>query len=203
MCRCRTPRGLRIGTTRPSRNSAPSTSISSPRYPWQISCGIVGFQARLSENSAYYQDQGALLPVVDAVFQRVSTTALPLERDEITEPDLNQYVGDSQKVDDRIRRTIDEILDRDEAIIVWGVGTHTLRLLSTSRLKDAKIAAFVDSNPRYQGKTLQGVPIIAPAALQKMPQAILVSSRVFQQNIADQIRKVLNLDNRVYLLYDL
>ena len=57
-------------------------------------------------------------------------------------------------MDDRIRQTIDEILARDEAIFVWGVGTHTLRLLSTSRLKDAKIAAFVDSNPRYQGKTL-------------------------------------------------
>ena len=82
--------------------------------------------------------------------------ALPLERDDVTEPDLRQYVRDSQRVDDRIRQTIDEILDRGEPIVVWGVGTHTLRLLATSRLKNAKIAAFVDSNPRYQGKTVQG-----------------------------------------------
>ena len=160
------------------------------------------FQATFAEKNAYHQDQGALLPVVDAVFQRAPEVAIPLERDEITEPDLKQYLADSQKVDDRIRRTIDEILDRHEAIIVWGVGTHTLRLLSTSRLKNAKIAAFVDSNPRYHGKTLQGAPIMPPAALQKMPQAILISSRVFQRNIEDQIRRVLKLDNQVYLLYD-
>jgi SAM-dependent methyltransferase len=162
----------------------------------------VGFQARFSENSAYAQDQGAVLPVVDAVFERVSGTAISWDRDEITEPDLAKYIGDSQKVDDRIRATIDEILRGEEAIVVWGVGTHTLRLMATSRLKDAKIAAFVDSNPCYQGKTLQGVPIIAPAALQEMPQAILISSRVFQHNIEDQIRNVLKLDNRVYLLYN-
>jgi SAM-dependent methyltransferase len=163
----------------------------------------LGFRAVLSENNASFQDQGALLPIVDAVFQRVSHSPLPLDRDEITEPDLQQYISDSQKVDDRIRQTIDEILARGEEIIVWGVGTHTLRLLSTSRLKDAKIAAFVDSNPRYQAKTLQGAPIIAPAELHKMRQAILVSSRVFQRNIEDQIRQTLKLDNRVYTLYDL
>ena len=110
---------------------------------------------------------------------------------------------ESQEVDDRIQQTLDGILASNESIIVWGVGTHTLRLLSTSRLKDAKIVAFVDSNPRYQGKTLQGVPIVSPAELPDMPQSILISSRVFQRNIEDQIRNALKLDNRVYLLYDL
>jgi hypothetical protein len=128
----------------------------------------LGFRAVFSENTAYDQDQAARLPVVDAVFKRISPAELPLERDDLTEADLRQYVCDSQKVDDRIRQTIDEILSRDGEIIVWGVGTHTLRLLSTSRLKDAQIAAFVDSNPRYQGKTLQDLPIIAPADLKGM-----------------------------------
>ncbi len=161
-----------------------------------------GFLARLIESNAYHQEQCDPMPLVDGIFQRVSEAASPLERDDITEPELRRYVRGSQEVDDRIRRVIGDIVSRDETIIVWGVGTHTLRLLSTSRLGDANIAAFVDSNPHYQGKTLQGVPILAPAVLQKMPQAILVSSRVFQRNIEDQIRNVLKLDNRLYLLYD-
>ena len=42
--------------------------------------GELGFKAVLSEEAAYYQDQGALLPMVDAVFQRVSTTRFPRRR---------------------------------------------------------------------------------------------------------------------------
>ena len=54
---------------------------------------------------------------------------------------------------------------RRRPILVWGVGTHTSRLMATSRLAEADIVAFIESNARYHGKTLHGRPILAPEAL--------------------------------------
>jgi len=82
------------------------------------------------------------------------------------------------------------------------VGTHTQRLMATSRLAQADIRAFVDSNPRYQGKTISGVPVLAPAALKGRLEPILISSRIFQQEIQEQIRNQLGLTNELILLYN-
>jgi hypothetical protein len=85
---------------------------------------------------------------------------------------------------------------------VWGVGSHTTRLMATSRLGQANIAAFIESNARYHGKTLGGRPILAPEALRERPEPVLVSSRVFQREIAEQIRDDLGCSNPLILLYD-
>jgi len=68
-------------------------------------------------------------------------------------------------------------------------------------LGEAKIKAFVDSNPRYQGKSLNNVPIISPQALKDMTETILISSRVYQEEIAHQIRGELKLRNEFIKLY--
>jgi len=73
--------------------------------------------------------------------------------------------------------------------------------LATSRLAEAKISAFVDSNSRYQGKSLNDIPIIAPADLRDRPEPILISSRVFQQEIESKIRNDLQLSNEIIKLY--
>ena len=141
-------------------------------------------------------------PVVDAVFRK---SGLPLswQYDAQTEPALAEYIRRSRSVDDGIRQTIDRIVAAGEPIIVWGVGTHTLRLLATGGLAKAKIAAFVDANPRYQGKSLREVPILSPAELSGRTEPILVSSRVFQKDIQHQILEVLKFSNPLYLLYEM
>jgi hypothetical protein len=78
-----------------------------------------------------------------------------------------------------------------------------LRLLQTSRLKDARISAFVDSNPHYQGKDLSGVPIISPGNVRGRAEPIIISSRVYQEDIARVIREDLGLPNKVIRLYDM
>jgi hypothetical protein len=49
---------------------------------------------------------------------------------------------------------------------------------------------------------LHGRPILAPAALKDHPEPVLVSSRVFQKEIAEQIRQDLGCSNELILLYD-
>jgi len=122
-------------------------------------------------------------------------------RDNETEPALRQYISQCNRVDEQIHQVIDRLASHGESVIVWGTGAHTLRLLATSRLSEVKIGAFVDSNPRYQGKRLLGVSIISPTELKGRSEPILISSRVFQRDIERQIRGDLNCSNELILLY--
>ena len=122
--------------------------------------------------------------------------------EEATAAGLERYITLCRTTDEKLHAQIDALADGGRSIIVWGVGTHTTRLLATSRLADANIAAFIESNARYHGKTLHGRPILAPAALVGRPEPVLISSRVFQHEIAAQIRDGLKCPNELILLYD-
>ncbi|GAG62719.1 unnamed protein product, partial [marine sediment metagenome] len=153
------------------------------------------------QQDAREQSHDTMMPVISAIFRKEGPRSLSPVRDVETEQGLAKYICQSQQVDDHIRQTIDNIVVSDRPIIVWGVGTHTLRLLATSRLKEANICVFVDSNPKYQGKQLNGIPIIAPTNLKDRSEPILISSRVFQQDIKRQIRDELKCNNELILLY--
>jgi SAM-dependent methyltransferase len=162
-------------------------------------CGFV-----LETASRLQRDQtaGTVMPVVTAIFRKVpDLPSVAPFRDEVTEVALRAYIAKSQEVEDRLQHTIDLLVESAEPIIVWGVGTHTLHMLETSRLAQANIRAFVDSNARYQGKMLEGVPILPPSDLLARSEAILISSRVFQPAIERQIRQDLRLPNEIITLY--
>jgi FkbM family methyltransferase len=164
-----------------------------------------GFSPVLCEQNEFQEGRGftQVGQAVDAVFRKSESSGTPWSRDGQSEPALVEYLRKSREIDRRICRTIDTILAAGKPILVWGTGTHTLRLLATSRLREAPIAAFIDSNPRYQGKDVHGIPILAPADLAGRNEPILVSSRVFQEDIARQIREKLHLPNQVFTLYEL
>jgi hypothetical protein len=125
----------------------------------------------------------------------------PVARDPETEPALLAYVAACRQTEQRIHETLSPWVAGRKPIIVWGVGTHTQRLLATSCLAEADIRAFVDSNPRYQGMSMNGVPVLSPAQLGERREPILVSSFAFQGEIARQIRNDLGLENELILLY--
>jgi SAM-dependent methyltransferase len=160
------------------------------------------FSPVLCQRNHYEQQHGTTMPVADAVFRKDGRPA-PLARDEETEPTLLEYIRKSRQVEGHLHAVIDALVAEGRPIVVWGIGTHTLRLLATSRLGEARITAYVDSNPHYQGKRLGGVPVIAPAELRSRDEPIVISSRVFQRDIERQIRDTLALKNRVHLLYAL
>jgi SAM-dependent methyltransferase len=147
------------------------------------------YRTVMSNVSAFYRREER---VADAAPQRDTGTAVGLRR----------YVAQCAEADARLRQTIDAIVDAGRRILVWGVGTHTTRLMATSRLADADIAAFIESNARYHGKSLHGRPILPPSALQTRDEPVLISSRVFQREIADQIRNDLGCANELITLYN-
>jgi SAM-dependent methyltransferase len=162
-------------------------------------------QHGFAEIHSFQEDRQAarnvMVPSATSLFRKEPPAGPLLVRDETTERSLSAYIRKSQQLEDGIRQKIVELIDGGIRFVVWGVGTHTQHLMETTPLREASVAAFVDSNPRYQGKKLNGVPIIAPQALRGMTEPILVSSMIFQEEIAREIRETLGIDNRIIRLY--
>jgi SAM-dependent methyltransferase len=163
-----------------------------------------GFVLQHSEQRVMNVGHRTSTAVVHAIFNRATGNApIPgMIPDEETSAGLKEYITASQCVDSQINSIIDSIVASGQPIIVWGTGAHTLRLLASSRLQEAKISVFVDSNPIYLGKNLNGVPIVAPHDLRDRTETIMISSRAYQEEIAHYICKDLNLNNPLIRLYD-
>lgn len=142
-------------------------------------------------------------PVLHAFFSKTSYNTLTQEfvADKHTKDNLVKYIEVSSEKENNLNATIEKLIEKDDPIIVWGTGAQTLRLLATTQLNRADIKAFVDSNPKYQGKNLNGRPIVSPAMLKERKEAILISTRAYQNEIEKQIREELKIGNDVIKLY--
>jgi SAM-dependent methyltransferase len=162
--------------------------------------GAHGFGPLLSEQVVRGFTEASRMPSVHALFEK-SAAPRAVEPDTASEPALAEYIRQSEALDRGMRSAIARSVSGGQPIIVWGVGTLTQRLLATGGLDGAHICAFVDSNPKYQGQQLRGVPILSPEALRERGEPILICSRVFQLEIERQIREQLGLTNELLPLF--
>lgn len=163
-----------------------------------------GFTRVFLEQNHREQSYRTVMSNISGVYRRDGArAAAPAVRfDAETAAGLERYIALCAAEDERLRARIDAVVDARRRILVWGVGTHTSRLMATSRLADADIAGFIESNARYHGKSLHGRPILPPQALKQHTEPVLISSRVFQKEIAEQIRNDLGCHNELILLYN-
>ncbi len=146
-----------------------------------------GFAPVYSDKGSSNLSRDTLTPLVCAGFRK--GISLPAAPDVETGPALEEYVRRCEAADGRVRRVIGELADSGRPVVVWGVGSHTLRLLAVSRLAEANVSVYVDSNPRYRGKELSGVPVVAPADVAPGQELVLVSSWGYQEEIAREARE--------------
>jgi hypothetical protein len=71
---------------------------------------------------------------------------------------------------------LDGLAAKGDSILVWGLGALCQHLLASGRMDRLRIAGFVDSNPRLQGRTHRGVPILCPAEVKGRSETILITS---------------------------
>ena len=140
---------------------------------------------------------------LSAAFRLTSRAAITVSFDTASRAALEAYVAKCAEEERQLAERIDALVESREAIVVWGVGTNATRLLDTSRLADANITAFVDSNAKYHGKSIAGRPILPPSALQDRNEPILIVSRVFQSEITRQIRETLGSERSIITLYEI
>ncbi len=184
----------------------------------QLSVEHINFFSSCSLSNLMLRNGFGLVSVSQAVHELGHNTMDPtvvgvFQRDDVGPPGplctdndqgvtaLQEYLEQSRSAEERERRLMDELADRQEPFMVWGAGTRTQRLLATTRLGQAKISVFIDSNVKYQGKELRGIPIIQPADVFTRPEPILIASWTYQTEILRQLREELQLPNEVILLY--
>ena len=158
-----------------------------------------GFEVLTTGECIRQQHDNTTYPAAFGVFATSETVGAAVP-DEVTEPGLRRYIDESAAIEERTRMAI-ENASQGRPLLVWGTGTHTQRLLAIGAFKNVPIAAFVDSNPKYHGRALDGIPVISPSSLAGRKEPILISTRGFQSEIQDQIRRQLTLDNEIILLY--
>ena len=112
---------------------------------------------------------------------------------------VRSYVAGSEQLERTLCRRLGALAQHSEPVIVWGTGSLTLHLLNDPVFSRLNIVAFVDSNANYQGKTIRGVPILAPSALRDRDEQILIVTHAAQEEILDVIRNRYGLTNPVTL----
>lgn len=157
-----------------------------------------GFSPRVSWQWKTEWRRHIMEPIVSGLFQRSSVQSL--EVDHTTIFALQQYIKVSELGDRKIARILEGLLSTQAPIFVWGVGTLTRRLLATTRLKEANIVGFIDSDSRMQQRRLLGKIISNPLELKGSNEAILICSISFEQEILKVIRDDLRLSNKVISL---
>jgi hypothetical protein len=143
---------------------------------------------------------GVPYPAVWALAERSDEPRPPLSRDDRLGDAIHAYIDASSRLLERIDGRL-RAMDAQTPIVVWGVGETTRKLLAISALRGLAIAAFVDSNPLYPGKILQGAPILPPASLAGTAYPILIGSLVNARGIREAIARQ-GLGNRVLTLAD-
>jgi len=158
-----------------------------------------GFQTATRREADYISEK-ITEPVIMSLAAKSSTTAGNADLWKDTLQPVRKYVAKCHENDKTLKAILSSKLSGVDRLIVWGVGTHTLRLLERG-LDIAKIIYFVDSNPRYTGKTINGLEIKAPEDIREPDTPILVSTFLYQDEITDQIQHALRLKNQVITIY--
>jgi SAM-dependent methyltransferase len=145
--------------------------------------------------------RGVCTPTVCGVFEPSKQSRNEFPYDRTSRDGLGRYIAECEAIDQHLRARIRRAVS-GRKVIVWGVGTHTRRLLANKTLQPENVSAFVDSSTKYHGGQLVGVPVLPPEQLATRRDPILISSYTFQEEIKRQIREALELANELILLYD-
>jgi len=94
--------------------------------------------------------------------------------------------------------------DPKPRVVIYGAGSHTEILLRNTLLSDLNLVALVDSNPKKWGDTAFGFPVQNPETYDKnQADAVVISSRAFQEEIYQRIQHWEDESVQVIRLYDL
>ncbi|WP_206744768.1 class I SAM-dependent methyltransferase, partial [Brachyspira hyodysenteriae] len=90
---------------------------------------------------------------------------------------------------------INDIIHKNEKVIIWGIGATTLSLFSLG-LEKLNIINIIDNSPKKQGKYINGIKIISPQEINDEEATILILPELYYDSIYNQIKEM-GLKNKV------
>lgn len=163
--------------------------------------GTVGFEPAIVERRLTPWLSNLVAPAIQAVYRKTSRMIPPVPESG-SEAAILAYLAACQRIETTLKERISELADRGQPVLVWGIGTHTRRLLKSGALDGLQVSGWVDSDPKYQGTKMRGVPVLSPDEVKSRDESIVVSSGYVHHEIARQIHEELGVRNEVVLLYD-
>jgi D-sedoheptulose 7-phosphate isomerase len=104
---------------------------------------------------------------------------------------VDKYISASSET---IRKSLDKVqhlISANKSVYIWGAGSLTRQLVLDADFAKLNIIAFVDSETRYQGKTLCNCPILSPThSLDPTVLIIIVAYRDAEDKIRETIEKM-------------
>ncbi len=94
---------------------------------------------------------------------------------------IKRYITASKKKLEVIDKNISYLIRSGSEVIVWGAGSLTARLLTSTDLLKANIKFFVDSNKTLQGKRMANIRILPPSIFRKLSNnyKVFISSYIY------------------------
>lgn len=148
------------------------------------------------EPVAYREEGNSRFSELQAIYKKSSAGGIQAKGpDEAGILAIKGYIRKNEQREAQLNRKIKALAESGEPIVVWGVGTFTLRQLAQGELGRCRITCFADRNEHYQGQSYKGIPILPPGELTNDMGAILITAYYAQDDIGRYIREQLKLDN--------
>ncbi len=186
---------------------APFQQFSLEHINFFTQASLVRLMARVGYRpSALWTAERQLGSILDPALDALFVAGAPAE-DASSQVDVQgpaavtKYVEACAAVERDIYSRIEGIVESATPVVVWGTGSLALHLLADERFRSLHVTAFADSNQNYQGKTIAGIPIVAPEALAGRAETIVVVSRVYEAEIIASIRERYGLTQPVVGLF--
>ncbi|MBP2630523.1 MAG: class SAM-dependent methyltransferase [Firmicutes bacterium] len=139
---------------------------------------------------------------IHASFIKKANCQYEIKKDCLGKDAVKKYIVDSYKIHNKVNEVLIKMVETQEPVVVWGVGTHTLRMLEQSNLKKCNIVALVDSNPRYVNGTWKNLTIKSPICLKEYKYAVILLSTIrYKEEMIRKIRDEMKLQNKILFLY--
>ncbi|MEK7658923.1 MAG: methyltransferase domain-containing protein [Patescibacteria group bacterium] len=135
-------------------------------------------------------DSNKLYPIVYAIYKKTN------KKENIKNIVKNLKVRDSvlahiKESEEKSKwPEIDRIANSKEKIVVWGAGSHALRLLNNSSLSKCNIEFFIDKDPKKQGMKMKNIPIYSSEKLKMHKGPVVVCSALYSDDIAKEIKNM-------------
>ena len=160
-----------------------------------------GYNRKFGIQSSRKLSRTSTMPVITALYEIVPNAEYCILPDTLTHPSLQAYIQASAKIEVSIKARINKLIHSKEPILIWGTGTHTMRLLAEDNLNQVNIVGYIDSNPKYHGLQIQGISIYSPDQIKNRSESILISTLGYCDEIESIIRNDMKMRNRIIKLY--
>jgi len=162
----------------------------------------MGLEVLLVERKMIEAAPGIPYPAVYGIARRGNgfpAKPPPLRRDNELRRAITEYVYRSAHLLARLDAGLASLVERGEPVLLWGVGQLTLKLLAMTRLANVPLRAFIDTDRRYHGMTVRGVPVLSPAAASEYADPILIGTLLHADAIVAQMQ-AMGLGNAILRL---